>query len=234
MLEIKKLQYQYKKPSNFDFSLKLDPGDSLSIIGPNGAGKSTLINLIAGFLTKTQGKIIFNKQDISFLPPKDRPVSILFKDNNTFEHLNIFNNIAIGISPNMKLTSVEKDLVEYALTQVGLEGFNNRFPYQLSNGQQQKVAIARAMVRNKPILLIDEAFASFDPPTRLEMLDLISIMQKNTDLITLIVTLNYTNTLSICNKACFVHDGKIIYINSTKQFTEETKSPMIKAYTQLH
>jgi len=231
MLELKNLQSQYKDSSTFNFNLKLNPGDSLAIIGPSNSGKSTLLNLVAGFIPKTQGEMIFNGEDISCLNAKERPVNIIFQDNNNFEHLNIFNNVAIGISPNIKLTAMQKELVEFTLKQVGLDGFNIRFPYQLSDGQKQKVAIARAMLRNKPILLIDEAFDLLDPPIRIELLDLVKKLQEDKSLITLMTTLNYKDALRICNKACFIHDGKIIYTNSTKQFADATNNPIIKAYT---
>ena len=230
MLELKQIYYQYETDSFFNFSLDLENSDSLAIIGPSGSGKTTLLNLISGFISPSKGKIIFDSKNITNMAPNKRPVNALFQDNNLFLHLNVFDNIAIGISPNLKITKAQKKIVENALTRVGLKGFNSRFPYQLSGGQKQRVAIARTIVRNKPILLLDEPFSFLDPPLRIEMLDLIQDLQKEHSLILIMVTHDFADALRICNKTCFINNGSVLHINKTNKFASSTKNPIIHAY----
>ncbi len=239
MLDLKNVQYQFKDSKFkdsifFDFSLNLKNGESLAIIGSSGSGKSTLLNLIAGFIFPSKGIITFseknNNQDITFLDPGKRPVNMLFQEHNIFNHLTVFDNVALGLSPGLRITKPQHKLIEQALEKVGLDGFNTRFPYQLSGGQKQRLAIARALIRNKPILLLDEAFASLDPPLKTEMLDLVHSLQKEHSLIMLMVTHNYKEAARICDKTCFIDDGKILHIDNTKQFLESAKSSIIKKY----
>lgn len=230
MLNIKHIGYQHKEGLSFDFNLKINNSDSLAIIGPSGSGKSTLLNLIAGFIKPNKGDIVFDKKNITNIPPKDRPINMLFQEHNLFPHLNVFDNIAIGIDPNLKISPMQKESIEYALKKVGLFGFNKRFPHQLSGGQKQRVAIARTIIRNKPILLLDEPFSFLDPPLRLEMLDLVKELQQENLFIMIMVTHDYSDALRICNKTCFIQNGSILHINDTKEFVATTKNPLIHTY----
>lgn len=231
MLRLNQLSHNYMDRPPFEFNLQLDKSDSLAVIGPSGAGKTTLLNLISGFSTATSGQIFFSGEDITYLPPNMRPVNILFQDNNLFLHLNAFDNIAIGLSPNLKINSAQNEIVEQALERVGLSGFNKRFPHQLSGGQKQRIALARTLVRKKEILLLDEPFSFLDPPLRIEMLDLVKSLQNENSFITIMVTHEYNDALRICNKSCFLQNGKIIYLNQTDKFIAESIIPAIKAYT---
>lgn len=231
MLRLNKVSHNYMDRAPFEFNLQLNKSDSLAIIGPSGAGKSTLLNLISGFTTPTDGKILFAGEDITNLAPNMRPVNVLFQDNNLFLHLNAFDNIAIGLSSNLKINKTQNNIVEQALERVGLSGFNKRFPHQLSGGQKQRIALARTLVRKKEILLLDEPFSFLDPPLRIEMLDLVKSLQKEYSFITIMVTHEYNDALRICNKSCFLQNGKIVYINQTDKFIAESTISAIKAYT---
>ena len=231
MLELNQVCHQYNNQSSFEFTLKLDKADSLAIIGPSGAGKSTLLDLISGFIIPSKGEIIFAGENITNSHPGKRPTNMLFQENNLFPHLNVFDNIAIGISSSLKIDQHQREVVETALARVGLDGFERRFPHQLSGGQRQRVALARTIVRNKPILLLDEPFSFLDPPLRIEMLDLVRSLQKERSFIMLMVTHDYGDALRICNKTCFIQNGKILHMNQTELFSETTKIPLIKSYT---
>jgi thiamine transport system ATP-binding protein len=230
MLELKNIKLYYKDYLDFHFNLNLEAGKSLGIIGLTGSGKSTLLNLIAGFVAPTTGEILFRNNNINDILASKRPVNMLFQKNNIFEHLNVFDNVALGISPSLKITNAEKLIVEEALCKVKLDGFNSRFSNKLNEGQQNKIAIARILVRKQPILLLDEPFTTLDPPMRSEMLELIKFLQQENDLTTLMVTHNYKEALLYCDKICFIDDGKIIHINEAKKFAETTKHPIINSY----
>jgi len=231
MLELNQIYHRYGPQLEFEFSLKLNTADSLAIIGPSGAGKSTLLDLISGFVSPSKGNIIFAQEDITHLSPGKRPTNMLFQENNLFSHLNIFDNIAIALNSSLNINQAQKELVEHALERVMLAGFFRRFPHQLSSGQKQRVALARIIVRQKPILLLDEPFSFLDPPLRIEMLDLVKSLQKEHSFIMLMVTHNYSDAVRSCNKTCFVQNGQILHFSNTEKFIESTTNPLIKSYT---
>jgi thiamine transport system ATP-binding protein len=139
-----------------DFTLTADwsvhPGARVAVIGPSGAGKSTLLMALAGFLVPTQGRILWQGQDLAEIAPGDRPLSILFQDQNLFPHLTVAQNLGLGLSPRLRLTPAQHLQVEQALTRVGLPGMGARKPAQLSGGQQGRAALARALLRARPML----------------------------------------------------------------------------------
>ncbi|MEK6734327.1 MAG: thiamine ABC transporter ATP-binding protein [Pseudomonadota bacterium] len=230
MLVLNEVVYRYNGHTDFRFDLNLDSEDTLAVIGPSGAGKTTLLNLISGFIMPNEGEVMLGKENITFIPSNQRPVNMLFQDNNLFFHLNAFDNVAVGINPGLKLNDTQKELVEKSLERVGLTGFNKRFPYQLSGGQKQRVAIARTLVRKKPILLLDEPFSFLDPPLKQEMLDLVRSLQEESSFIMIMVTHDFRDALRVCNKTCFLQDGKIQYIEKTEKFVKNSKIPLIKSF----
>ncbi len=156
-----------------DVSLHLPRGARAALIGPSGAGKSTVIELIAGFAQPDAGRIRIAGTDITDLDPAARPVSTLFQDGNLFPHLTVFDNVALGLRPNLRLNADERSDVEASLARVGLEGLGTRRPAMLSGGQRARVALARMALRNKPLALMDEPFVALDPGLRREMAGLV-------------------------------------------------------------
>jgi len=161
-----------------DFSLSADftvqGGEILAVIGPSGGGKSTLLNVVAGFLEPTQGRVLWNDLDMAGMPPGERPVSILFQDNNLFPHLTVTQNVGLGLRPDLRLSAEQITQVDAALERVGLGGYGTRKPAALSGGQQSRVALARMLLRGNPLVLLDEPFAALGPALKGEMLELVS------------------------------------------------------------
>lgn len=158
------------------FSLRADVqiGQGVTaIMGPSGAGKSTLLGAIAGFVPQSSGRISISGQVFSDQAPADRPVSILFQDNNLFPHLSIAENVGLGLRPVLRLTGAERDKVQAALEEVGLGGMADRKPAALSGGQQSRAALARVLLSGKAIVLLDEPFSALGPRLKDEMLDLV-------------------------------------------------------------
>jgi thiamine transport system ATP-binding protein len=160
-----------------DFRLAADmtlaAGSFTALIGPSGAGKSTLLAAIAGFLTPKEGRIVWDGSDMTAKPPAARPVAILFQDNNLFPHLTAAQNVALGIKPDLKLSPAQRGRVDEALENVGLAGLGSRKPAALSGGQQSRVALARVLVSDRDLVLLDEPFAALGPALKDEMLDLV-------------------------------------------------------------
>ena len=171
MIKLNNVVFNYQSmPMVFD--LQIQAQEKIAIIGESGAGKSTLLNLIAGFEYADSGEIWLNDENHTKTAPFERPVSMLFQENNLFTHLSVEENIALGLKPNLALNAEEKALVEQAASAVNLQDFLTRKPTALSGGQKQRVALARCLLRDKPILLLDEPFSALDPKLRIEMQDL--------------------------------------------------------------
>ena len=166
----------------------LPQGQTAAIIGPSGAGKSTLLMAIAGFLAPTTGRILWDGHDLSALQPGQRPISILFQDQNLFPHLTIARNLGLGLNPRLHLSAKEWMQVDAALDRVGLTGMGARRPAELSGGQQGRAALARALLRAKPLLLLDEPFAALGPALKTEMLALVVDVVRDTSATLLMVT----------------------------------------------
>ena len=194
-----------------DFRLRADwgvePGARVALIGPSGAGKSSLLSAIAGFFPPVAGRTLWAGQDIGALPPGDRPLTILFQDQNLFPHLTVAQNVGFGLRANLRLTPADHNRVDAALDRVGLSGLGPRRPAQLSGGQASRAALARARLRARPILLLDEPFAALGPALRSEMLDLVRDVADQTGALVLMVTHDPDDALALDGDTAFVADG---------------------------
>ncbi|RUS58872.1 ATP-binding cassette domain-containing protein [Pseudorhodobacter sp. E13] len=182
-------------------------GARIALIGPSGAGKSTLLAAIGGFLRPTQGRILWDGQDLTPQDPGARPVTTLFQDQNLFPHLTIAQNLGLGVSPSLRLTPADHARIEAALEQTGLSGFGPRKPAALSGGQQSRAALARALLRDKPLLLLDEPFAALGPALKGEMLGLVTALADRTGATVLMVTHDPQDALRFAPLTCLVANG---------------------------
>ena len=183
------------------------PGERVALIGPSGAGKSTLLMALAGFLPATQGRILWQGADLAQTVPGDRPLTILFQDQNLFPHLTLVQNLGLGLSPTLRLTPAQAAQIETALVRVGLAGMGGRKPGQLSGGQQGRAALARALLRARPVLLLDEPFAALGPALKAEMLDLLDEVASATGAAVLMVTHDPSDAKRFAGKTVLVAEG---------------------------
>ncbi|WP_112320353.1 thiamine ABC transporter ATP-binding protein [Oceanibium sediminis] len=216
-----------------DFSLSADftvpKGEITAIIGPSGSGKSTLLSLIAGFETPAQGRILFEERDLTDVPPADRPVSLVFQDNNLFPHLSVERNVGLGLDPGLRLGAEDRACVARALEEVGLSGLAQRKPGALSGGQQSRAALARALLRDKPLLLLDEAFAALGPALRRDMLALVEGLRARHELSVLMVTHDPGDAAAIAPHTIFV-DGGVAHAPAPTAALLEAPSGALAAY----
>jgi thiamine transport system ATP-binding protein len=147
-------------------------GAAVAIMGPSGGGKSTLLSVLAGFLAPFEGRVLWEGRDLGPIPPGQRPVAVLFQDNNLFPNLTVLQNTALGIRATLRPRAKEREQAQAALALVGLSGLGDRRPGQLSGGQQGRAALARLLVQDRPLVLMDEPFAALGPALKAEMLDL--------------------------------------------------------------
>lgn len=196
-----------------DFSLTADwsaaAGARIAVMGPSGAGKSTLLSAIAGFLTPAEGAVRWQGQDLGPVPPGQRPVTILFQDQNLFPHLSVGQNLGLGLRPDLRLSPEERRRVDMALERTGLAGLGARRPSQLSGGQASRAALARALLRARPILLLDEPFAALGPALRAEMLALVTDVADETGALVLMVTHDPQDARALGGLTSFVAAGVV-------------------------
>ena len=212
------------------FDLAVAAGEFVMVLGPSGAGKSTLLNLIAGFDRPTDGTIRLIGEDAAGRAPADRPVTTLFQEGNLFPHLTVAENVGLGLHPGLKLTAAHKRQVDTALDRMGLAGFAGRWPRSLSGGERQRVALARSLVRNRPILLLDEPFAALDPGRRKEMTDLVRQLAADRGLTVLMVSHQLEEVRDISVRAIFVHDGRIAADGTMDALLSGSTSAALQAY----
>nr|WP_275296979.1 ATP-binding cassette domain-containing protein [Jannaschia sp. Os4] len=185
--------------------LTVPPGIT-AVMGASGSGKSTLLGGIAGFVP-VAGRVEIGGAEVSGRAPGDRPLSILFQEENLFPHLDAATNVALGLRADARLDAAGRAARDAALARVGLEGLGERLPRDLSGGQRSRVALARALLRDRPWLLLDEPFAALGPALRAEMLDLVAETAAERGMGVLMVTHDPADAERIADHLLLVADG---------------------------
>ena len=229
MLKIDKLTCSFGS-FNTNFNLKILNSSIVGVVGRSGSGKSTLLNLIAGFIEPQSGKIIYNDSNLNDLEPSQRDLSILFQNFNNFDHLSIFENIILGIDPQMKKTTDNFRIVRDILIKLSINLDMETKLDLLSGGEQQRVSIARCLIRKKSLLLLDEPFNSLDPGLRNNLYkDVLSMAKKTPNQLTLISSHLIEELKKITNSFIFLHKGRIVG-NKVLTFEELSKYKSFKDY----
>lgn len=197
-----------------DFSLRadlsVDAGARVAVIGPSGAGKSTLLSMIAGLWSPDSGRVLWDGKDITTIPAGKRPVSVLFQDQNLFPHLTAAQNVGLGLRPDLRLSTAQHEQVRQVMEQVGLPDMLTRKPANLSGGQQSRVALARVLLRARPILLLDEPFAALGPALKAEMLDLLATIAAQTGATVLMVSHDPDDARRFAPETILIEDGRAL------------------------
>lgn len=229
MLELEGVAFQYEDMT-MRFDLRVERGELMALIGPSGAGKSSLLSLIAGFDKPSAGTIRIDGQAIDKLPPAARPLTILFQENNLFAHLTVAQNVGLGLRPNLRLTAADLARRDAALEEVGLRDLADRLPGQMSGGERQRAALARCLVRDRPLLLLDEPFAALGPGLRREMLDLVNRLRRARGLTVLLVSHHPDDARYAADRTAFVEAGRIARCLPTPAFFAEPLPPSLARY----
>jgi thiamine transport system ATP-binding protein len=188
-----------------DFSIE-QPGIT-AIIGPSGGGKSTLLSVIAGFILPDEGRVLWQDVDLAPKSPGERPVAILFQDNNLFPHLDVLTNVVLGLAPVGSPSRSDLERANEALERVGLAGMGARKPSSLSGGQQSRVALARTLVTDRQVVLLDEAFSALGPALRQEMIGRVKELLGHA--IVLMVTHDPEDARRWAHSTIFVDNGTV-------------------------
>jgi len=229
MIKFDHVEYEYQS-EKFLFNLDLQKGAFVAILGVSGAGKSTLLNLAAGFIAPFSGDIIIDAKSVLTMPPHRRPLSILFQEKNLFSHLNVADNIGLGLAANLKLNRAQKKQIVAISEQVGIEHLLTRLPSELSGGQKQRVALARCFIQGKPLLLLDEPFSALDPILRQEMLNIVSELASKKGVTVLMVTHHLADAVNAASDYLFIDQGNIISSGNVARLNDDNQPSAVKQF----
>lgn len=214
----------------FLFDVEFTTSKITAIMGASGSGKSTLLNLVAGFETPQSGRVLIGGADVGASAPSARPVSMVFQENNLFAHLSVEKNVGLGRSPSLNLTGTDHAAIAEALDRVGLAGKEKRPPRELSGGERQRVALARVLVRDRPVLLLDEPFASLGPALRDDMLDLVAGVHAERAMTVLFVTHQPEDARRIGEQMVFLDNGRVAATGPAADFFDGTGPEAFRRY----
>ncbi len=204
MLALDAVRFSYTpQGAAYDFTMEARPGEITAIRGASGSGKSTLLDLVAGFLTPAAGTISIDGAVVNALPPEQRPVSILFQSETLFEHLSAARNVALG------LHHADPARVSAALAELGLTELAGQRAATLSGGQKQRVALARTLLRDKPVLLLDEPFSALDDETRSATRTLVQSLTRKQKWATVLVTHHADDMAAIADRVYRLEGGRL-------------------------
>ncbi|MGO5075829.1 ABC transporter ATP-binding protein [Clostridium sporogenes] len=213
-----------------NINLELEKGKLLCLLGPSGCGKTTTLKIIGGFLEQDKGNIIIENEDISKIPPEDRPVSTVFQSYALFPHMNVIENIIYGLKFKgySKREALKKG--EEYLEIIGLSEFRNKKIFQLSGGQQQRVALARALIVNPKVLLLDEPLSNLDAKLRIKMRKEIKEIQSKFNMTMIFVTHDQEEALSIADYLAVMNKGKLIQVGTPEEIYINPKNEFVASF----
>jgi len=190
-----------------NLDLKIEPGEFFALLGPSGSGKSTLLRLIAGFNQHQKGELLIDGKDITGTPPHLRNVGMVFQNYALWPHMSVWDNVAFGLVERREARDAIKRKVGEALALVGLQQFAQRRPSQLSGGQQQRVALARTIVIEPKLLLLDEPLSNLDKNLRVQMRDELKNLQRTLGLTTIFVTHDQEEAMTTADRMAVLDKG---------------------------
>ena len=202
----------------------INSGEFLTLLGPSGSGKTTILNMIAGFFKPTRGKILIGDRDITSLPPEKRDVGMTFQNYALFPHMTVFENIAFPLKmkkiPKREIAAKVKEALEL----VRLTGFESRHPKQLSGGQQQRVSLARSIVFNPSILLMDEPLGALDKKLRQHMQLELKQLHRKLQMTVVYVTHDQEEALTMSDRIAVMNEGRIVQIGTSDDIYQRPTS----------
>lgn len=205
-----------------DLSFDIGKGELIALLGPSGCGKTTTMRAIAGLMTPKSGTISIDGRDVTRLPPSQREVGLVFQSYALFPHLTVFENVAFGLK--MRRASNIKEKVAQALDAVGLSKFANRLTPDLSGGQQQRVSLARSLVVEPKVLLLDEPLSNLDARLRLDMQLVLKDIQSRTGITMIFVTHDQSEALALADRIALMQDGRIVQSGDTEEMYNSPRS----------
>lgn len=211
-------------------NLTVKDGEFLVLLGPSGCGKTTTLRCIAGLETPDQGKIYFDQDEVTYLPPKDREVSMVFQSYAVWPHMSVYDNIAFPL----KIKNYSKDeideRVKWAAKLLRIEELIERYPHQLSGGQRQRVAVARAIVVEPKVLLMDEPLSNLDALLRVFMRSELKKLQRKVKVTTIYVTHDQVEAMTMADTIAVMNNGKLMQIGAPSQIYNKPENLFVAGF----
>jgi ABC-type Fe3+/spermidine/putrescine transport system ATPase subunit len=205
-------------------NLTVEKGDFFTFFGPSGCGKRTILRMIAGFTRPDRGKILFDEIEVNDVPHWERDVGMLFRNCALWPHLSVFDNVAFGLGERGLSKSIVSERTHHALAMVNLEGLEKKRPSELSGGQQQKVALARTLVIDPRLLLLDEPLSNADAELRIQMRQELVRVQRDLGITTICVTHDQEQALTLSTRIAVISKGDVLQVGTPKEIYENPKS----------
>ena len=213
-----------------DISLSVEEGEFFSLLGPSGCGKTTTLRMVAGFVRPDAGKIIIGGTDMTHLPPEKRGIGIVFQNYAIFPHMNVFDNIAFGLRMRKLPKREIGTRVQAALEQVNLSGYERRYQREMSGGEQQRVALARVLITEPRILLLDEPLSALDKKLREEMKYWIKELQHELKITTIYVTHDQGEALTMSDRIAVMNQAQVAQIGGPEEIYEHPTSHFVAGF----
>jgi putrescine transport system ATP-binding protein len=211
-------------------SLEITAGEFFALLGPSGCGKTTLLRLLAGFETPDEGRIILDGEDITAMPPYQRPVNMMFQNYALFPHLNVERNVAFGLRQENLARKEIRARVREMLALVQIEPLARRKPHQLSGGQRQRVALARALVKRPKVFLLDEPLAALDKKLRAETRFELKQLKRRLGLTFVIVTHDQEEAMTMADRIGVMHQGRLVQVAAPAEIYEHPNSRWVAQF----
>lgn len=213
-----------------NFNLPVEKGEFVSFLGPSGCGKTTTLRMIAGFEKPTFGTIRIDEADVTFRPPNQRNVGMVFQSYALFPNMTVAGNIGFGLKIAKTPVAEIKKRVEEMLSLIHLPGYGDRYPYQLSGGQQQRVALARALAIRPQVLLLDEPLSALDAKIRVELRSEIRRIQQELGITTIYVTHDQEEALSLSDRIVVMSAGKMEQVGTPFEIYNFPKTQFVASF----
>jgi iron(III) transport system ATP-binding protein len=210
-----------------DLTLRIEPGELVTLLGPSGCGKTTTLRMLAGLESPTKGRILIGGEDVTRLPANRRDVSMVFQSYALFPHMTVAQNVAYGLESGGMKPAPARDAAEKGLDLVGLSGMGPRLPSELSGGQQQRVAVARALVLEPQVLLLDEPLSNLDARLRRRVRTEIRDLQQRLGFTAVYVTHDQEEALAVSDRIVVMKDGRIAQEGAPRELYEQPASDFI-------
>ena len=213
-----------------DVSLTVEPGELLTLLGPSGCGKTTTLRMIAGFERPDEGRVYVGEQDVTDLMVYRRSIGFVFQNYALFPHLTVFENVAYGLRVRRQPETAIRARVRQVLELVGLPAHERRFPNQLSGGEQQRVAVARAVVIEPQLLLFDEPLSNLDAKLRVQMRAGLSRLQRQLAITTVYVTHDQDEAMAISDRIAVMHAGELAQMGTGEELYRAPRSAFVAQF----
>ena len=233
-LSIREMSRHYGDTAALDgVSLDVFEGEFMTLLGPSGSGKTTLLQVICGLNTPTQGQLLIDGQDRTHTPPNKRDIGVVFQNYALFPHLTVRENIAFPLKVRGTDAADARARVERALEMVGLGHAGDRFAPELSGGQQQRVALARCLVYDPKIILMDEPLSALDRKLREQMQMEIKRIHRETGTTIIFVTHDQEEALALSDRICLMREGRIAQLGTPSEMYEAPRSAFVAEFIGL-